>query len=71
MADLATLQAHRTQLEAARASGELTVRMADGRLVTFKSGADIERSIAAVDREMAEITNSSQPSAVRVRTQRG
>ncbi len=62
MADLATLLAHRTALETARASGEKRVTNA-GKTVEYRDISELERAIAAVDREIHSLVSASKPSS--------
>ena len=52
MADLATLKLRREALTAQRASGVARVSY-DGKTVDYRSVAEIDRAIEALDREMA------------------
>lgn len=56
MASVADLEAQRAELVSARASGELRIVFHSGgtrREVEYRSVAEIEKAIAAIDREIA------------------
>lgn len=58
MTTLTDLQAQRAELVSARASGELRVVFHSGgtrREVEYRSVADIEKAIAAIDRDLASL----------------
>ena len=65
MADLATLQKYRDDLVAARFSGEAEITKFDGSKVRYRSVAEIDRALGAVDRDIAALMNTSRPSATR------
>lgn len=43
------------------AAGELTVRFADGKMVTYRSMADLQRAKAAIKAEIDAAANGGQP----------
>jgi len=56
--DLAALEAQRAELVAARSSGELRIVFHSGgtrREVEYRSMAEIEKAIAAIDRDIARL----------------
>lgn len=55
---MAFTQTDLTAIDAAIASGELTVRTADGKLVTLRSMGELLQARAAIN---AEITSTSAP----------
>ena len=55
MATLSELQAYRASLLAARGSAIREVEDGSGRRVSYKSDAELESAIAAVDREIAQL----------------
>jgi hypothetical protein len=57
MADMATLTALRDKLEAARASGVLTVE-SDGDRVTYKSDADMAAALASLNAQIAQLAGT-------------
>jgi hypothetical protein len=50
---LAEATAYLSTLEAAMLSGELSVRLADGRAITYQSLPDMERTAAGLRRDIA------------------
>jgi hypothetical protein len=55
MATLSELQAYRASLMKARGSAVREVQDAAGNRVVYKSDAELETAIAAVDREIAQL----------------
>lgn len=70
MPDLATLRRYRDDLQDARFSGIRTVRDANGEEVTYRSQGEIERAIAALDSEIAALSNR-RASLIRFQTSKG
>ncbi|WP_135469819.1 phage head-tail joining protein [Crenalkalicoccus roseus] len=54
MSELERLQAQREALRAQRASGVARVTV-DGRTVEYRSGADIERALSAIEAQIARV----------------
>ena len=70
MADLATLKLRRESLTAQRASGVARVSY-DGKTVDYRSLAEIDRAIEALDREIAAAEGRRIVRQVRVATAKG
>jgi len=70
MADLATLKLRRDALAAQRASGVARVSY-DGKTVEYRSVAEIDRAIEALDREIATADGRRMVRHVRVTTAKG
>lgn len=60
---MAFTQADRDTVATAIASGTLRVRYADGREVTYQSGADLRAALALIDAELAGASISATPRA--------
>ena len=70
MADLATLKLRRERLTAQRASGVARVSY-DGKTVDYRSVAEIDRAIEALDREIAAAEGRKLIRHVRVTATKG
>jgi hypothetical protein len=70
MADLATLKLRREALAAQRSSGVARVSY-DGKTVDYRSVAEIDRAIEALDREIAAAEGRRIVRQVRVTTAKG
>ena len=70
MADLATLKLRRESLTAQRASGVARVSY-DGKTVDYRSVAEINRAIEALDRDIAAAEGRRMVRHVRVTTAKG
>lgn len=70
MADLTKLRQHREALQDARFSGVRSVRDSNGEEVTYRSQGEIERAIAAIDSEIAALSNR-RASLIRFQTSKG
>ena len=70
MADLATLKLRRDALTAQRASGVARVSY-DGKAVDYRSVAEIDRAIEALDREITTAEGRRIVRQVRVTTAKG
>lgn len=70
MADLSKLQDYREKLQDARFSGIRTVRDANGEEVTYRSQGEMERAVAALDVEIANL-QQRRPQQVRFQTSKG
>ena len=70
MADLATLKLRRETLTSQRASGVARVSY-DGKTVDYRSVAEIDRAIEALDREIAAAEGRRIVRQVRVATAKG
>lgn len=70
MADLATLKLRREALTSRRASGVARVSY-DGKTVDYRSVAEIDRAIEALDREIAAAEGRRIVRQVRVTTAKG
>lgn len=70
MADLATLKLRLESLTAQRASGVARVSY-DGKMVDYRSIAEIDRAIEALDREIAAAEGRRIVRQVRVMTAKG
>ena len=70
MADLATLKLRREALTAQRASGVARVSY-DGKTVDYRSVAEIDRAIEALDREIAAAEGRKLIRQVRVTATKG
>ena len=70
MADLATLKSRRDALTSQRASGVARVSY-DGKTVDYRSVAEIDRAIEALDREIATAEGRRIVRQVRVATAKG
>lgn len=58
-------------LKTALAAGELTVRHADGRMVTYRSVAELEKAIGIVAEGLARDAGTTPVRQYRVRTTKG
>ena len=70
MADLATLKLRREALTSQRASGVARVSY-DGKTVDYRSVAEIDRAIEALDRDIAEAEGRRMVRHVRVMATKG
>lgn len=70
MATLAELQARKDTLSAARSSGVARVSY-DGKTVEYRSIAEIDRAIDALDREIAAVEGRRVIRHLRVTTDKG
>lgn len=70
MADLATLKLRREALSSQRASGVARVSY-DGKTVDYRSVAEIDRAIEALDREIANVEGRRIVRQVRVMGTKG
>ena len=70
MADLATLKLRRESLTAQRASGVARVSY-DGKTVDYRSVAEIDRAIEALDREIAAAEGRKLIRHIRVTATKG
>jgi hypothetical protein len=70
MADLATLKLRREALTSQRASGVARVSY-DGKTVDYRSVAEIDRAIEALDREIATADGRRMVRQVRVTATKG
>ena len=70
MADLATLKLRRESLTAQRASGVARVSY-DGKTVDYRSVAEIDRAIEALDREIAAAEGRKLIRQVRITATKG
>ena len=70
MADLATLKLRRESLTSQRASGVARVSY-DGKTVDYRSIAEIDRAIEALDREIAAAEGRRMVRRVRVTATKG
>lgn len=70
MSDLATLHDRRNALTAQRASGVARVSY-DGKTVDYRSVAEIDRAIDALDREIATLEGRRIVRQVRILTSKG
>ena len=70
MADLATLKLRRESLTAQRASGVARISY-DGKTVDYRSVAEIDRAIEALDREIAASEGRRMVRHVRVTATKG
>ncbi|WP_370571280.1 phage head-tail joining protein [Phaeobacter sp. SYSU ZJ3003] len=70
MADLATLKLRRESLSGQRASGVARVSY-DGKTVDYRSVAEIDRAIEALDREIAAAEGRRMVRQVRVTATKG
>ena len=70
MATIAELQARREALTAARSSGVARVSY-DGKTVEYRSIAEIDRAIEALDREIAAVEGRRVIRHLRVATDKG
>jgi hypothetical protein len=70
MADLTTLRARREALRTQRSSGVARVSY-DGKTVDYRSVAEIDRAIEALDREIAAAEGRRIVRHVRVTTSKG
>lgn len=67
---VARLLQFREALQDARFSGVRTVRDSNGEEVTYRSQAEIEQAIVALDREMAALRGRT-PGRIRILTSKG
>ena len=70
MATITELRAHRETLSAQRSSGVARVSY-DGKMVDYRSVAEIDRAIEALDREIAAAEGRRIVRQVRVTTTKG
>ena len=70
MADLATLKLHREALTSQRSSGVARVSY-DGKTVDYRSVAEIDRAIEALDREIAAAEGRKLIRHIRVTATKG
>jgi hypothetical protein len=70
MSDPATLRARRDALSAQRSSGVARVSY-DGKTVDYRSVAEIDRAIEALDREIAVLEGRRIVRQVRITTSKG
>lgn len=70
MSSVQTLRDYREQLQDARFSGVRTVRDQNGEEVTYRSQAEIEKAIAAIDSEIATLQRG-RLSLIRLQTSKG
>ena len=70
-ARLDRLRRSRADLEGARYSGARRFRDSSGEEVEYRSDAELARAIAALDREIAAITQRPTPSIIQFRTSKG
>ena len=70
MSDLATLHCRRNALTAQRASGVARVSY-DGKTVDYRSVAEIDRAIDALDRDIATLEGRRVVRQVRITTSKG
>lgn len=70
MTDLTKLRQHREALQDARFSGVRSVRDSNGEEITYRSQGEIERAIAAIDSEIAALSNR-RASLIRFQTSKG
>ena len=70
MADLATLKLRRETLTSQRSSGVARVSY-DGKTVDYRSLAEIDRAIEALDREIASVEGRRMMRQVRITTAKG
>ncbi|THD71289.1 hypothetical protein E7681_18220 [Thalassobius vesicularis] len=70
MVDLATLKLRRESLTAQRASGVARVSY-DGKMVDYRSIAEIDRAIEALDREIAAAEGRRMVRQVRITATKG
>lgn len=68
---LAELEAFRGGLLAARYGGTLSVRTADGRMVTYRSDAELASALDDIERRIAAAQGSKPTRQVRVSTSKG
>ncbi|WP_333830402.1 phage head-tail joining protein [Pararhodobacter sp.] len=70
MPDLTKLRDYREKLQEARFSGIRTIRDSNGEEVTYRSQAEMERAIAAIDAEISQLQRK-RLSIVRFQTSKG
>jgi hypothetical protein len=70
MSDPATLRARRDALSAQRSSGVARVSY-DGKTVDYRSVAEIDRALEALDREIAAVEGRRMVRHIRVTTTKG
>ncbi|MGP1394173.1 MAG: phage head-tail joining protein [Inquilinaceae bacterium] len=71
MATLDELTARRDALDAALATGTLTVRQADGKAVTYRLVEEMERIRAGLDRQIAALQGRPTVREIRIRSSKG
>ena len=71
MATLAELQAHRSALLSARASGVRRVRDSSSEEIEYRTDSEMRAAIAFIDSEIAAATTGIRPSVVRFTTSKG
>ncbi|HMQ91512.1 MAG TPA: hypothetical protein PKA33_00835 [Amaricoccus sp.] len=71
MATLAELQAHRSALLSARASGVRRVRDASGEEVEYRTDSEMKAAIAFIDSEIAAAQRGPRPVVIRCTTSKG
>lgn len=70
MSSVQTLRDYREQLQDARFSGVRTFTDSNGESVTYRSQAEIERAIATIDSEIAQLQRGRM-ALVRLQTSKG
>ena len=70
MPDLTKLRRYRDELQDARFSGVRTIRDSNGEEVTYRSQGELERAIAALDSEIAQLQRR-RTSLIRCQTSKG
>lgn len=70
MSSVQTLRDYREQLQDARFSGVRNFTDSNGESVTYRSQAEIERAIAAIDSEIAQLQRGRM-ALVRLQTSKG
>lgn len=70
MTDVTALRAHRERLQDARFSGVRSTRDQNGEEVVYRSQVEIERAIAAIDSEIAQLQRG-RLSLIRMQTSKG
>lgn len=71
MASLADLQKWRDALFEARANGIRSLRDQNGEELTYSSDREMAAALAALDREIANLSGGRRPSIIRFRTSKG
>ena len=70
MADLSTLQAQLASLKAARASGATRLSY-EGKSIEYRSDADMQAAISAVQSEIDALNGKSKPRILVTRSSKG
>lgn len=65
------LQEYRDQLQDARFSGVQSITDQNGERLVYRTQAEIERAIAALDVELAALQNARKPSILYLSTSKG